>query len=456
MLHLFQQGGKNLLLDSNSGSVHLVDNLAAEMILAFEQTPCDELLSRTAARHPEEDPSEIAACYDEIRALRDGGKLFTEDRFEDLPFEDDGVVKALCLHIAHACDLRCAYCFAAQGGYGGERALMPLDVGRRALDFLIESSGDRHNLEVDFFGGEPLLNFGVVKDLVAFARARERETGKHFRFTLTTNGMRIDDEIIDFVNREMDNVVLSLDGRREVHDRYRVDAQGHGSYDIVVPKFQKLVAEREKCGGSYYLRGTFTHANPDFLRDIEAMLELGFTSLSMEPVVGSPGDPFALTEEDIPTVLRQYEELAELMRARRREGRPFVFYHYMLDLEGGPCIRKRVSGCGSGTAYLAVTPKGDLYPCHRFVSEGEYRMGDVWSGITRPDLRARFAACNLYRRPHCRECWARIFCAGGCPAGAYFATGDIAGQSEQFCTLFRKRLECALYLAATKDEDERG
>ena len=325
---------------------------------------------------------------------------------------------------------------------------MPLEVGKRALDFLIENSGTRRNLEVDFFGGEPLMNFDVVKELVKYARGREKETGKNFRFTLTTNGMLIDDDVIDFANRECSNVVLSLDGRREVHDRYRVDYAGNGSWERIVPKFQKLVEARG--GKNYYMRGTFTHANPDFLNDIKEMLSLGFRELSMEPVVTSPDDPSALTEEDLPTVLRQYEELAELMQEKRREGDPFTFYHYMIDLKDGPCIYKRVSGCGSGTEYMAVTPWGDLYPCHQFVGDEKFRLGDVWHGVDNKAIQDEFESCNVYARPECRSCWAKLYCSGGCAANAYHAAGSVTGIYEYGCKLFKKRMECAIMLEASK------
>ena len=325
---------------------------------------------------------------------------------------------------------------------------MSYEVGRQALDFLIAHSGTRHNLEVDFFGGEPLMNFEVVKQLVAYARSIEQEHGKNFRFTLTTNGMLIDDDVIDFANREMHNVVLSLDGRKEVHDRFRVDHAGHGSWERIVPKFQKLVNARG--GRGYYMRGTFTHANPDFLNDIKQMLDLGFTELSMEPVVCAPDDPSALTKDDLEVVFDQYEQLAALMLERIDEGRPFTFYHYMIDLAGGPCIYKRISGCGSGTEYMAVTPWGDLYPCHQFVGEEKFKLGNVWDGVTAPDVQEQFAACNVYTKPECADCWAKLYCSGGCAANAYHATGSVNGVYSTGCELFKKRMECAIMVEAVK------
>lgn len=351
------------MLDVYSGSVHVVDDASYDIIEMYENKSHDEIMAAVLEKYAgdeEVNAGEIEKCFEQIEELKAEGKLFTADSFEGMAGElkdrSAGVIKALCLHIAHTCNLNCSYCFASQGKYHGDRAVMSFEVGKQALDFLIANSGSRRNLEVDFFGGEPLMNFQVVKDLVAYARSIEKDKGKNFRFTLTTNGVLIDDDVIDFANRECSNVVLSLDGRKEIHDRFRVDYAGNGSWDKIVPKFQKLV--RARGGKNYYMRGTFTHANPDFLKDIEKMLELGFSELSMEPVVAAEGDPSALTADDLPVVLQQYEKLAELMLRRRREGRPFTFYHYMIDLSGGPCIYKRISGCGSGTEYMAVTPVG--------------------------------------------------------------------------------------------------
>ena len=456
MVHCYQLGGYNIVLDICSGAVHAVDELAYDMIQHFEELPEDVLFRQMRERHSSVPEAELQDCYEQIIDLKEEGQLFTPDVFEPLAgkFKEKSanVIKALCLHVAHTCNLNCAYCFASQGKYNGERAVMSFEVGKQALDFLVEHSGKRHNLEVDFFGGEPLMNFPVVKDLVAYARSIEKKAGKNFRFTLTTNGMLINDDVIDFANREMSNVVLSLDGRKEVHDRYRVDYTGNGSWERIVPKFQKLVQERG--GKNYYMRGTFTHHNPDFLQDIRQMLNLGFTELSMEPVVCAPDDPIALTEEDKLIVLDQYEKLAELMLERDREGRPFTFYHYMIDLSGGPCIYKRISGCGSGTEYMAVTPWGDLYPCHQFVGDERFRLGDIWNGLDNPEIQSEFASCNVYAKPECRDCWAKLYCSGGCAANAYHATGSITGVYETGCELFRKRMECAIMLAVARAERE--
>ena len=452
MIHQYKLAGYNIVLDVCSGSVHVVDDAAYEIIGCYEGRSRQEVLAQVQPRFPQLSREELEECYDQVAQLEQAGKLFTPDTFApmagELKQKTAGVVKALCLHVAHTCNLNCSYCFASQGKYHGERAVMSFEVGKRALDFLVENSGTRKNLEVDFFGGEPLMNFQVVKDLVAYARSIEKEKGKNFRFTLTTNGVQIDQDVIDFVNRECSNVVLSLDGRKEVHDRFRVDYAGNGSWEKIVPKFQELVKARG--GKDYYMRGTFTHANPDFLKDIQQMLDLGFTELSMEPVVCAKGDPSELTQEDLPIVLEQYEKLAQLMLERDKEGRPFTFYHYMIDLTGGPCIYKRISGCGSGTEYMAVTPWGDLYPCHQFVGEEAFKLGNIWEGVTNREAQQQFADCNVYAHPECRDCWARLYCSGGCAANAYHATGSVTGVYEYGCTLFRKRMECAIAVAVAR------
>ena len=452
MIHQYKLGGFNIVLDVCSGGVHVVDEVAYDIIGLFETHSREEILEQVGASHPTVSRAELEECFDQVAALKEAGKLFAPDTFAPmagkLKEKTAGVVKALCLHIAHTCNLNCSYCFASQGKYHGERAMMSYEVGKQALDFLMEHSGTRRNLEVDFFGGEPLMNFQVVKDLVAYARSVEKEKGKNFRFTLTTNGVLVDDDVIQWANQECSNVVLSLDGRKEIHDRFRVDYAGNGSWEKIVPKFQKFVEARG--GKEYYMRGTFTHANPDFLKDIQTMLDLGFTELSMEPVVCAAGDPSALTEEDLPLVMDQYEKLAELMLQRDKEGKPFTFYHYMIDLAGGPCIYKRISGCGSGTEYMAVTPWGDLYPCHQFVGEERFKLGNIWDGVTNTDIQKEFAACNVYAHPECGDCWARLYCSGGCAANAYHATGSVTGVYEYGCKLFRKRMECAIMVAIAR------
>ncbi len=457
MVHQYKLNGYDIVLDTASGSVHLVDDVAYDIIEMYKSRTPDEICAAVCAKYPVVTREDVLECLDDIAALEAAHKLFTPDDYEELAGEykeRSKVIKALCLHVAHTCNLNCSYCFASQGKYHGERALMSFEVGRRALDFLVENSGTRRNLEVDFFGGEPLMNWQVVKDLVAYARSIEKDAGKNFRFTLTTNGVLLDDEVTEFCNREMHNVVLSLDGRKEVNDRFRVDVAGNGSYERIVPNFQRFVAARGDK--SYYMRGTYTHYNPDFTNDLFHMADLGFTELSMEPVVCAPGDPCALTEEDFPVLCEQYELLAKDMLRRWREGKPITFYHYMIDLKHGPCIYKRVSGCGSGTEYMAVTPWGELFPCHQFVGDPKYSLGNICDGVTNTSAQDEFRHCNAYSRPDCKDCWARLYCSGGCAANSYHATGSIGGVYEYGCRLFKKRIECAIMLQAAMElgEDE--
>ena len=473
MVHQYKLNGYNIVLDTCSGSIHVVDDVAYDVIGMFGQKNEDEIVEELLEKYGAADEQaaadehgaadddavteeDLRECISDVRSLCDAGKLYSEDTFEEMAgtfkARSGNVIKALCLHVSHTCDLNCSYCFAGQGRYHGKRDVMSFEVGKRALDFLIENSGSRTNLEVDFFGGEPLMNWETVKQLVEYARSIEKEKGKNFRFTLTTNGMKIDDDVIDFSNRQMSNVVLSLDGRKEIHDLTRVTPEGKGSYDTVVPKFKEFV--RRRGGKDYYMRGTFTHANPDFTKDVFHMADLGFTQLSMEPVIGSPDDPSALTADDLETVKKEYETLAIDMIRRRREGKPITFYHYMLDLTDGPCIYKRISGCGSGTEYMAVDPWGNLYPCHQFVGEEGYMLGNIRDGVTNEDLREEFRSCNVYAREECRDCWAKLYCSGGCAANAYHATGTIKGIYEPGCELFRKRIECAIMMKAAEADDE--
>ena len=457
MVHQYKLNGYNIVLDTCSGSVHVVDEVAYDIIAMYKEKSTDEIVNYILNTYKDEEISEndILECIEDVKSLENAGKLYTPDTYEGMAFDfknRNTVIKALCLHVAHTCNLNCEYCFASQGKYHGERALMSFEVGKRALDFLIENSGTRRNLEVDFFGGEPLMNWDVVKELVSYARVQEKIHNKNFRFTLTTNGILIDDDVIDFCNKEMSNVVLSLDGRKDVHDRLRKDYQGRGSYDIIVPKFQEFVKRRE--GKSYYMRGTFTHNNIDFTKDIFHMADLGFTELSMEPVVCSPEDASALTESDLPVLFEQYEILAKEMIKRKKAGNGFTFYHYMLDLTNGPCIYKRISGCGSGTEYMAVTPTGDLYPCHQFVGDTKYLLGNIWDGVTNKDIQNEFKLCNAYARRECDDCWAKLYCSGGCAANSYHASGKITGIYEYGCELFKKRIECAVMIQVAENYDK--
>lgn len=454
MIHQYKLNGYNIILDVASGSVHLVDELVFDIIAQYESTPAEDIVASILEKY-QADPaitrSEILEAIAEIDALKAVGKLFSKDAYEGLATSlqnSNPEIKALCLHVSHACNLTCEYCFAGAGKYHGAQALMDLEIGKKAIDFLVEHSGKRRNLEVDFFGGEPLLNWEVVKQIVVYARSIEKSCGKNFRFTLTTNGVLIDDEVIAFSNAEMSNVVLSLDGRKEIHDRLRTSPDGSGSYELIVPKFKRLVEQRD--GKGYYIRGTFTHNNVDFTKDILHMADQGFKELSMEPVVSKKDDPYALTDEDLPELMRQYEQLAIEMMRRKEAGKGFTFYHFMLDLTRGPCIYKRISGCGSGTEYLAVTPTGELFPCHQFVGDPAFSMGNLWDGVTNTEKYSEFSQCNAYSRPECRECWARLYCSGGCAANAYHATGKLGGVYEYGCTLFKKRVECAIMMQAAE------
>ena len=451
MIHRYKNNGYNIVLDVNSGSVHVVDEIVYDMVgLLDEGESEEEILTALKDRYQEED---IKTALEECAVLKKEQMLFTEDVYEKAidSFKDrPTVVKALCLHIAHDCNLACRYCFAEEGEYHGRRAMMSYEVGKQALDFLIANSGNRKNLEVDFFGGEPLMNWKVVKDLVAYGRSQEKIHNKHFRFTLTTNGVLLNDEIMEFANKEMDNVVLSIDGRREVHDFMRPFRKGAGSYDLVVPKFQKFADSRGQK--KYYARGTFTRHNLDFSKDVLHLADLGFEQISVEPVVADEKEEYALQWEDVPKICEEYDKLAKEIIKREKEGRGFNFFHFMIDLTGGPCVYKRLSGCGSGTEYLAVTPWGDLYPCHQFVGEEKFLMGNVWDGVQKPEIRDAFKECNVYAKEKCRECFARFYCSGGCAANSYNFHGSINDVYDLGCELQRKRVECAIMIKAALAE----
>lgn len=445
-------------MDVNSGAVHVVDDLVYQLVpllepLVKEKKDKGEILDFVKAQQLPYTEEETAEAVDEILLLAQEGQLYTEDIYENYidSFKNrETVVKALCLHIAHDCNLACRYCFAEEGEYHGRRAIMSYEVGKKALDFLVANSGNRTNLEVDFFGGEPLMNWEVVKQLVAYGRSLEEEHHKKFRFTITTNGVLLNDEILEFVNKEMGNMVLSIDGRKEVHDRMRPHRGGQGSYDEIVPKFKKAAESRGQM--NYYVRGTYTHYNTDFAKDVLHLADLGFKQISVEPVVAPETEDYAIREEDLPQLLAQYDELAEEMIKRRKEGNGFNFFHFMIDLEGGPCVAKRLSGCGSGTEYLAVTPWGDLYPCHQFVGNEDFLMGNVDEGVLRTDIRDEFKQCNVYAKEKCKDCFAKFYCSGGCAANSYNFTGNVNGSYDIGCELQRKRIECAIMIKAALSE----
>ena len=457
MVHQYKNNGYDIVLDVNSGAIHVVDDVTYDVIEMIDQSQPesyarDEIVSALSGKYGKE---EVEEAVDEVQTLIDEESLFTKDTYENyiMDFKKrPTVVKALCLHIAHDCNLACQYCFAEEGEYHGRRALMSFEVGKKALDFLIANSGNRRNLEVDFFGGEPLMNWQVVKDLVAYGREQEKLHDKNFRFTLTTNGVLLNDEIMEFCNKEMANVVLSIDGRKEVHDKMRPFRKGAGSYDLIVPKFQKFAESRHQ--DKYYVRGTFTHYNPDFAADVLHLADLGFKQISVEPVVAEPSEPYAITEEDLPKLFEEYDKLAAEMVRRHKEGDDFNFFHFMIDLEGGPCVAKRLSGCGSGTEYLAVTPWGDFYPCHQFVGNEKFLLGNVDDGIKNTEIRDEFKCCNVYAKEKCRKCFARFYCSGGCAANAYNFSGDICGAYDIGCELQKKRIECAIMIKAAEADCE--
>ncbi len=452
MVHQYKNNGYDIVLDVNSGAIHVVDDVTYDVIALYEGHTREEIVNSLRERYPE---TEVEEALDEVQMLVDNEELFTKDTYENyiMDFKKrPTVVKALCLHIAHDCNLACQYCFAEEGEYHGRRALMSFEVGKKALDFLIANSGNRRNLEVDFFGGEPLMNWQVVKDLVAYGREQEKLHDKKFRFTLTTNGVLLNDEVLEFCNREMGNVVLSIDGRKEVHDKMRPLRKGAGSYDLIVPKFQQFAESRHQ--DKYYVRGTFTHYNLDFSEDVLHLADLGFKQISVEPVVAEPKEPYAIREEDLPKLFEEYDKLAVEMIRRHKSGEDFNFFHFMIDLEGGPCVAKRLSGCGSGTEYLAVTPWGDFYPCHQFVGNEKFLLGNVDEGILNTDIRDEFKCCNVYAKEKCRKCFARFYCSGGCAANAYNFSGDICGAYDIGCELQKKRIECAIMIKAAEEEQK--
>lgn len=466
MIHQYKNNGYNIAMDISSGSVHVVDDVVYDAIALLEPVmgelrepvqipPGDrarvaEELQRT---YPQQ---EVEEALLEVQQLIDAEELYTADIYQSYvtDFKNrETVVKALCLHIAHDCNLGCKYCFAEEGEYHGRRALMSFEVGKKALDFLIANSGSRRNLEVDFFGGEPLMNWEVVKQLVEYGRSQEAAHNKRFRFTLTTNGVLLSDEIMDFCNREMSNVVLSLDGRKEVNDYMRPTRNGKGSsYDIIVPKFQKFAKSR--AGKDYYVRGTFTRNNLDFSEDVKHFADLGFDQMSIEPVVSAPEEPYSIREEDLPQILAEYDKLAVEYIKRKKEGKGFNFFHFMIDLNQGPCVAKRLSGCGSGTEYLAVTPWGDFYPCHQFVGQEEFLMGNVDTGIVNTAIRDEFKLCNVYAKDKCRDCFARFYCSGGCAANSYNFHGCITDAYDIGCEMQKKRIECAIMIKAALADEE--
>ncbi|MFZ5966039.1 MAG: thioether cross-link-forming SCIFF peptide maturase [Bacillota bacterium] len=452
MIHKFKLEDTRIALDVNSGAVHVIDDIVYDVLDYFSENSEEEIIKILNDQYAEQD---IKSAVNEIQALIDEGLLFTEDTYEQHPafLNRKPVVKALCLHIAHDCNIRCAYCFASQGNFKGARSLMSEDVGKKAIDFLIEHSGTRRNLEVDFFGGEPLMNFDVVKNIVAYGRAKEKETNKNFRFTMTTNGVLLDDEKMTYINEHMENVVLSIDGRKDVNDQMRYSVNGSGTYDVIVPKFKKMIEKRGSK--SYYVRGTFTRANLDFSKDVLHLADLGFKNTSVEPVVAEADKEYAIKEEDMKTVFSQYEALAKEYVDRIRQGNGFNFFHFNIDLNQGPCVIKRLVGCGAGAEYVAITPEGDIYPCHQFVGNEDFKIGSVIDQTFNNHLHEYFANANVYTKEKCSKCWAKFYCSGGCHANAYNFHKDINVPYEIGCEMEKKRIECSIYIQA-KLVDEEG
>ena len=451
MIHQYKMFNQNIVLDICSGSIHVVDEIAYDMIAEFLDKDKNTLVLEMKEKYPSVETSELEECYDQITELKEQGRLFSEDTYEpmagQLKAKTSGVIKALCLHIAHTCNLNCSYCFASQGKYHGDRALMSFETGKRALDFLVENSGTRRNLEVDFFGGEPLMNFDVVKQLVEYGRSIEKENNKNIRFTITTNGILLDDEKIEYINENMHNVVLSLDGRKEVNDNVRIKVDGSGSYDDILPNIKRMIEKRDKSK-HYYVRGTFTGANTDFYEDVKAMVNEGFREISIEPVVLEKGHFLELKEEHLPEIFENYDKLYNEMVRRKKEGDEFNFYHFNIDLNGGPCVYKRISGCGAGFEYVAITPQGEVYPCHQFVGKEEFKLGDIYDDTYDAELGKKFKKAHIYNKPKCRECWARFYCSGGCQSNNFAFNGDMNIPYEIGCKMQKKRIECAIALKA--------
>lgn len=450
MIHKYKLNGYNIVLDTNSGGVHVVDDITYDLLdnvkPPFDSECPQKVIDKLSIFYPVEN---IVSCYNEIVELYNDKILFSEDDYERFAkYSVASPVKAMCLNIAHDCNLRCKYCFASTGDFGTGRKMMTFETGRRAIDFLIEKSEDRENLELDFFGGEPLMNFDTVKQIVEYARSREKECGKRFRFTITTNGLLLDDDKIDFINKEMSNVVLSIDGRKETNDNVRIRVDGSGCYDSILPKFKKLVEQR--CDKEYYVRGTFTKYNIDFCEDVFSLYNEGFDQISVEPVVCGSENPYALTEKELSEIFKEYERLAERILENEEKGEKFNFFHFMLDLDQGPCAIKRLRGCGCGNEYVAVTPDGDIFPCHQFVGIDEFKMGNLYDGTFNQDMKSDFAAAHVYTKPECRECWAKFYCSGGCNANNYMYAGDVHNAHRFSCQIEKKRLECAIMLKAAR------
>ncbi|HZH92705.1 MAG TPA: thioether cross-link-forming SCIFF peptide maturase [Tissierellaceae bacterium] len=444
LIHKFYLNEKHMVLDVNSGSVHVVDELVYNLLDHYLDSDLEDIVKKMEYKYEE---NEVRQAYEEVGFLEENGMLYSDSEdISNLTYNQDNIVKAMCLHVAHDCNLKCEYCFASQGNFKGERSMMDLETGKKALLYLAQNSGNRRNLEVDFFGGEPLMNFGTVKDLVDYGRSIEQEYNKHFRFTITTNGVLLDDDKIQYINENMDNVVLSLDGRKTVNDAMRLTVGGEGSYDVILPKIKKMVQARGEK--DYYVRGTFTSKNLDFGKDAINFHREGFKKISIEPVVAPEEMDYAIREDHLGRILQEYEDFSKEYIRLTQEDKDFMFFHFMIDLDQGPCVVKRAVGCGAGSEYLAVTPEGELYPCHQFVGEKEFLLGTLETGIQNRELRDKFKLANVYNKEECRNCWARFYCSGGCHANAHYAHNDIMKPYEIGCEMEKKRIECALSVLA--------
>lgn len=444
LIHKFYLNEKHMVLDVNSGSVHVVDELVYNLLDHYLDSDLEDIVKKMEYKYEE---NEVRQAYEEVGFLEENGMLYSDSEdISNLTYNHDNIVKAMCLHVAHDCNLKCEYCFASQGNFKGERSMMDLETGKKALLYLAQNSGNRRNLEVDSFGGEPLMNFGTVKDLVDYGRSIEQEYNKHFRFTITTNGVLLDDDKIQYINENMDNVVLSLDGRKTVNDAMRLTVGGEGSYDVILPKIKKMVQARGEK--DYYVRGTFTSKNLDFGKDAINFHREGFKKISIEPVVAPEEMDYAIREDHLGRILQEYEDFSKEYIRLTQEDKDFMFFHFMIDLDQGPCVVKRAVGCGAGSEYLAVTPEGELYPCHQFVGEKEFLLGTLETGIQNRELRDKFKLANVYNKEECRNCWARFYCSGGCHANAHYAHNDIMKPYEIGCEMEKKRIECALSVLA--------
>ena len=444
MIHTYSLNGYNIVIDANSGAISVLDDIAFDVVNLYKENSFLEIEKKLLEKY---DKESIKEAYEEVLELVKSDMLFSEDIYEEyvpLVNEREPVVKALCLHVAHDCNLRCKYCFAEEGEYQGKRSLMSFEVGKAAIDFIIKNSNLRKNLEIDFFGGEPLMNFDVVKQIVEYGREQEKLYNKNFRFTMTTNGVLLDNEKLEYINKHMYNLVLSLDGRKEVNDNMRKTLNKKGSYDIITPKFVEAANSRNQL--NYYVRGTFTKENLDFSKDVIHLNDLGFKQISIEPVVAPENESYAITYNDLDRIYKEYEGLAIKIIERKEKGEDFNFFHFMIDLTGGPCVAKRLVGCGAATEYLAVTPEGDLYPCHQFVGKGEFKLGSVYEGLNDFTTREIFEKSNIYSKEGCKNCFVKFYCSGGCAANSYNENGDINKPYEIGCLLQRKRVECAVMI----------